>query len=294
MHHAAINYTLSGLSASSIIKDTLGGNQMGKVSPGSKTTTTGSVTYVTSKSQVIGSGALPVDYLIITYSSLFNSSSLSTFANYRANHNGFDVAIVQVDNNNIYNWYPEPNKYQSVQQFIADVYNNGKAKHTGDGHLAYILLVGDAFLTDNSSTMVPANYSYTSIDSAGDYYYACTAGGDIQTLMYGRLPVVNETELSNIVTKTINYEANTNGKWNENYAFMSFSPDLWYNYNSDYEISTITDSIPSTCNKSYAYRAYTTDPATQVTAVNSKFPQRYTLAQFGYAPNLCGSDSLNF
>ncbi len=291
MHHVALNYEPSGISAETKLQGTENNNQLNKAS--SLNSVQGSVTRVTNLSTLVGINAIPVDYLIITHSSLFNSNSLTTLANRRMNFNGYDVAIVRVDPD-IYNYKPGRPNYQSVRDFVADVYNDGRANHTGDGHLGYILLVGDA---DNASNpLVPAEYQYLGFAQAGDYYYAClTHSGstydDDQDLMYGRLAVDNETDLSNNVNKIISYESNSSGSWNEHYTFVAGSYDLFNN--ADPNIRLLTQVVPPTCQKSYGYRELDTDPNTVVTEANPIFGQRFTYAEYQDDANLCGSRLLN-
>jgi tetratricopeptide (TPR) repeat protein len=315
MHHAALNYDLSGISASTKTNGVASGKNLSKV-------TTGSVTWVTNLNLLVGPSALAVDYLIITHSSLFNSSSLATLANHRRDFNGYDVVICQVDasgsNNDIYDFEDTPGhikypsttttRYVSIRDFIKDVYANGKANHIGDGHLGYIMLVGDALQDNNSTVMLPASYFYhqsiytppstgipDTLDLAADYYYACTGGDtdNLMDLMYGRLPVGNETELSNNVNKIISYEHNTNGSWVNKCTFVSFSPDLWYYWDSDNAMKVLTEIVPPTYQKSYAYRAYDTDPSTVVTEANPRFGQRFRPGQYDSAQYLCGADLLD-
>jgi hypothetical protein len=206
----------------------------------------GSVTRITNLNLLVGPSALPVDYLIVTHSNLYNSVHLTSLANHRRDRNGFDVVICQVDapgsNNDIYDFedtpghvkYPstEATRYQSVRNFIADVYINGRADHIGDGHLGYCLLVGDALQDDNTTKMVPAAYPTRydhDCEFAGDYYYACTGGDadDLMDVMYGRLPVGNEGELGALTNKIISFENNANGSWCSDNTFVAFSPDLY-------------------------------------------------------------------
>jgi parallel beta-helix repeat protein len=307
MHHAALNFVPDSLSASKKITGTTQGNVLSKTSLKRATaSTSGSVTWVTNLNNLVGSSAIPADYLIITDTNLVNSAALSTLANYRFNHNGFDVVIVKVED--IYAYFPPTQtnpSYVSIRNFLANVYNNGTANHTGDGHLAYLLLAGDAYQDDNTIVMVPAAYPKyqnqdwsSANDSAGDYYYSCLtqSGGiydDDQDIMYGRLSVGDTTELRNTVNKIINYESNTNGNWNENYTFVSGSPDLWASY-SDTAISAMTNMIPSNLSKGYAYRNYTTDPPTTVTAPNTSFePLSFDSAQYADSTKMCGWSVLN-
>jgi tetratricopeptide (TPR) repeat protein len=143
--------------------------------------------------------------------------------------------------------------------------------------------------------MVPAAYpSYyiINLESGGDYYYACTGGDsdDLLDLMYGRLPVGNETELSNNVNKIINYEHNYNGSWCNDYTFVAGSPDVFYI--ADPRINGSIEIVPPTYSKSYAYRAYDTSLPTVVTEANPKLEMRFTQAQYTNNPQ-CGSSEIN-
>ena len=302
MHHAALNYELSGANASTKNVNKAIGKSLAKV-------TSGSVTRVTDLSTLVGTNAIPVDYLIITHSSLFNNSYLTTLANWRRDHNGYDVVICQVDasgsNNDIYDFedtpghikYPSTSttRYVSIRNFVSDVYVNGRADHTGDGHLGYICLVGDALQDDNSTIMLPAANPayYGTLEKGGDYYYACTGGDsdNIQDVMYGRISVGNATELNNVVSKIIAYESDSNGSWCNDYTFVSFSPDLW-SY-SDPAISDMTNLIPSTIQKSYLYRTLNTSSTSQVTEVSSIFARRFTNELWSDPNSTCYSQELN-
>jgi len=274
MHYAALNYEPDGISASTKISGAVKGNQLNK-----SLQVNGSVTRVTDLSTLVGTNAIPVDYLIITHSSLFNSNSLTTLANHRRDFNGYDVAIVHIDDMDgingpppnydcVYEWYPRATNYQSVRDFISAVYTSGRANHTGDSHLGYILLAGDALQDDNSTVMVPAAYppsnvppNYNSLSQGGDYYYSCTGGDNdnLQDVMYGRLSVGNETELSNVVNKIVSYENSSSGNWQNNITFLSFSPDLFPI--SDNSFLQLAQIVPSSNNISYAWRAHSADTA---------------------------------
>ncbi|MGE5411559.1 MAG: C25 family cysteine peptidase, partial [Clostridiales bacterium] len=301
MNHAAINYDLKGIGASTKKSDIMHESTLSKATQSnSQNAVTSVVTRVTDINTLKGANAIPVDYLIITHSSLFNSNSLTTLANFRKDHNGLDVAIVKVDD--IYGLYPPPTNppattpqtYISIRNFIKDVYLTGRANNTFDGHLGYILLLGDAYLDDNNTEMVPAVHSpnYYSLEQGGDYYYACTGGDtdDLMDLMYGRLSVGNETELSNSVNKIISYENNSNNSWCNDYTFVGGNPDLYCD--SDPAFKTLTEIVPPSNAKSYAYRAYDTSPATQVIEASPVQGYRYTYAQYNDGAYLCGSDLL--
>ncbi len=293
MHHTTLNYRPANISALTKLSGVITGNKLNKFS--TVNSSLGRITRVTNLSTLVGADAIPIDYLIITHSSLFNSVSLTKLANHRKDYNRYDVAIVKVDDD-VYNTYPSLKHYESIRNFIKDVYLHGRANHTGDGHLGYLLLAGDAYLDDNSTEMVPGAYPpfYGELEQAGDYYYACTGGDsdNLLDLMYGRLPVGNENELSNVVNKIISYEYNTNSCWRNNYTFVAGSNGLLFSY-ADRAIKKMADMIPSSITKSYGYRALDSDRASQVTAVDSVFGQRFTLEEYEDLNNLCGSRKLS-
>lgn len=288
MNHISVNYKLNGISASTK-------NVSNKLKGDLQETIGGSVTRVTDLSTLIGENAIPVDYLIVTHSSLFNSNTLTTLANHRKDYNNFDIAIVKVDND-VYSTYPRNHHYTSIHDFIKDVYLNGKANHTGDGHLAYICLLGDALLDNDAGEMLPASYAYTNgYDAASDYYYAClTDNGDwdnIQDVMYGRISVGNEDELSSVTNKILIYENGSFWHWSDKCIFVSSSPSTYAD--ADPCIAEMTQIVPPIYPRSYGYRAKDTDPPTQVVEADPIYGQRFTSAQYNDPGNLCGSDLLN-
>ena len=301
MHHIALNYEPSGINATTKISNTIKNNQLSKASP--ERITSGSVIRVTDLSTLKGTNAIPVDYLIITHSSLYNSNSLTILANHRRDFNGYDVAIVLLDS--IYADYPRTpspaNNYISIRDFIDSVFNKGKANHTGDGHLGYICLVGDA-KDDNGNVMLPAAYPpsnvspyYSSLEQGGDYYYACTGGDsdDLQDVMYGRISIGNETELSNVVNKIISYESNSNGSWNNNCMFISSHPWALQHWGSDAAMKQMIETIPASYQKYYAYRAYNGYNSVVNSSEASIFGQSFATTTYDISDSLCGAPLLN-
>ncbi|MCX6666613.1 MAG: C25 family cysteine peptidase, partial [Euryarchaeota archaeon] len=87
------------------------------------------------------------DYLIITSNKFYApvipgpfeiNTTLNEFAYWRAAYNGFDVAVVNVNDSFI-----GGNTDSNIKRFIEHAYNNWSAPHMTDGHVGYILLVGD-------------------------------------------------------------------------------------------------------------------------------------------------------
>ena len=157
------------------------------------------------------SGLITADYIIITADEFFDinnhNSDIETLANHRAAYNGFDVAIVNVED--ILSFYPYSNpdydNEQQIRNFVKSVYENGTANHTLDGKLAYVLLIGDT--KEEEPEPMPISYD----GYASDYYYSCVTESngfydDLGDLYLGRLCTGDVIELHNIVEKTISYE----------------------------------------------------------------------------------------
>jgi hypothetical protein len=197
----------------------------------------GSVQWYTLSSPA-SADAIDADYLIITAGKFFaeNNYNSQTYriAQHRANYNGFKVAILNVQNivsDAVGFQYENPNqtnginiKYKAerrIRSCIKRIYENGLAQHTHDGHLGYVLLIGDAqrhILTDLTDEdhykWVAASYDPdpSLTGSATDFYYTCITETNpweydrIGDLFIGRFPADNQNELYNIVQKTIDHE----------------------------------------------------------------------------------------
>ncbi len=168
------------------------------------------------------------DYLIISDHQFFepHNLNLTKLANHRASFNGFDVAIVDVQNilslpfsvsNPLYS------QEQKIRDFIQKVYEGGNAHNTYDGKVAFVLLVGDAV---GNTGGVPAskdpnpggpNYYYC----FNDYYYSCITTNisgwhDMNAdIFIGRMCADDSYELSNIVKKTCDFENEYTGGVNK-------------------------------------------------------------------------------
>ncbi|NQV19721.1 MAG: right-handed parallel beta-helix repeat-containing protein [Armatimonadetes bacterium] len=159
------------------------------------------------------SGLITADYIIITADEFFDINNhnpdIEALANHRAAYNGFDVAIVNVEDvMNVYPGdppHPDYDNEQKIRNFVKSVYENGTANHTLDGKLAYVLLIGDT--KEEEPEPMPTSYEVF----PSDYYYSCVTESngiydDLGDLYLGRLCTGDVTELHNIVEKTISYE----------------------------------------------------------------------------------------
>lgn len=206
----------------------------------------------------------------------------------------------ELDPDCIYEYYPRSTQYLSVHDFVQTVYANGRANHTYDGHLGYIVLVGDAYLDDNSDAMVPETenamvywFEGMNLSEAADFYYARVAGDDdMQDIMYGRLSVGNESELGNVVNKILTYELNSIGIWNDEVSFVSGSYDRTA-YWTDPAIKQMTELLPPRIQRStYAFMGIV-GYSTSVTEADPIFGQCFSMSDYENASNLCGAPELD-
>lgn len=168
------------------------------------------------------------DYLIVTDDQFYSpqSASLLKLANHRTHFNGFDVAIVNIQqvlslpfayvNPSNLDWIDS----RKLRTFLKRVYEGQHALHTYDGRVAFICLVGHAFANlssiglltsyDPNPTCNPPNPSSTYC--ANDYYFSClTKDNSGQWDLHGdvfisRISAIEEVKLSNIIDKTIHNE----------------------------------------------------------------------------------------
>jgi hypothetical protein len=170
------------------------------------------------------------DYLIITVPEFFNpsdsNSQLARLAQHRAFYNGYDVAILNVDDilSDAVGFYYEGINYnpptqefkkeQRIRSCIRRIYEGNLALHTKDDKLAYVLLVGDVY---ENNVGMPSSFDHN-VDPwntgslSSDYYYGCVTKSStgeydhFADLFIGRFSVQDTTQLYNVVQKTINRE----------------------------------------------------------------------------------------
>jgi hypothetical protein len=173
------------------------------------------------------SGLITADYLIITADDFFDvnnpNPSIESLANHRATYNGFDVAIVNVEDVLITyecisdSLNPAWDNERKIRNFMKSVYENGTAYNTFDNRLAYVLLIGDTEGEGNAEFM-PVAYDKDVIEDeynlnyASDYYYSCVTNFDSSydsfgDVFIGRICVDDAIELQNLINKTIEYES---------------------------------------------------------------------------------------
>lgn len=143
--------------------------------------------------------SVQADYLMIVQDSLYASPWVDTLAAHRANYNCYNVAIVSDDA------LGAQISDTAIKQFIEEVYDTESSEHMSDGHLGYVLLVGDA-RDEEPYGYMPAHEQNT---ITTDHWYACVDGDDDRAdLMIGRLCASDTLELQTEVEKFVAYERN--------------------------------------------------------------------------------------
>ena len=151
-------------------------------------------------------------------------NKLNELAHWRSEYNGFNVAVVNV--NDLAYWAEDPsnpdlNNDTTIKNFIKYVYNYWSAPHMSDNHTGYILLVGDTPFVATHITTLP-----NLLLAAADRWYGCfirddgtgyyVGDDDYRTvdIMIGRFSVDDWNELYTNAEKTIQYEKNPEpGEW---------------------------------------------------------------------------------
>ncbi len=187
---------------------------------------------------------------MIVTDSLAGSSLIDTLALRRASYNGFNVAIAtlsQID--------AAPDTIDTpvaIRAMIDSVYSSQTAGHMSDGHLGYVLLVGDAFDSERN-VLVPSYYGYGSAQNqqaASDAYYSFLdddPGTDLlPDVLIGRLPVDDDAEdweLENIVGKVLAYEPLPAAAWVDSVLMVSGVNDGGFTFDGLSGFQAFFDSV---------------------------------------------------
>jgi len=231
---------------------------------------------------------LTADYLMICANVFFPEDTphdtILRLAYHRALYNGFDVMILNVEDILSAGFYYEgnpdpngnPNQYiqeQRIRTSIRTIYETGTATHTYDGHLGYVLLVGDVCVKNEDGKEgaspftqgVPTSYEYGAghySNPVSDYYFSCITRDAtgiydrVGDLYIGRFCVApNLTngleELHNMVEKTIYFESEHSfGNWRNRTHFANgwtMNTHYWKKY-YPYIESLIHEQILDTVN----------------------------------------------
>lgn len=155
------------------------------------------------------------DILLIMGHAVCRSAYVDSLAAHWAETTGLNVAIIDVARISAYSPV-------MVRDFIKALYNSASAEHFGDGHLGFVILLGDAYEDDNTSAMVPDYDGYGGDSEASDHFYACVKGSDeFEDVMIGRIPVGNELELGYYYSKLRSYTPLPAEAWTKSFLFAS-------------------------------------------------------------------------
>ncbi|MGQ9604489.1 MAG: C25 family cysteine peptidase [bacterium] len=206
--------------------------------------TPGTVSRCQSLSQCVGARA---DILLIAAHQLFPSTYVDSLASLWAHKMGLNVAIIDVAS--ISSYSPV-----EIGNFIKALYNSASAENFGDGHLGFVVLLGDAYEDDNLTPIVPEYDGYGTDMEAADHYYACISGDDeFEDVMIGRIPVGNQSELVNYYSKLLSYYPLPEEPWIRS---ILFTAGCYFASNQDYIVyfDSLEHYIPEPYRASRYYR----------------------------------------
>lgn len=175
------------------------------------------------------SGLSNIDYLIIAPSEFLGQAQ--RLADYHKNFNNYTVAVVDV--NKIFN------EFSSGSEDVTAIRNFITRLNTSNGHLKYVLMLGDGsfdykgilYPNSNVLTTYESEYSQDFISSfVTDDYFGMTApqtSANIQNILpnvpVGRLPAANSSEAKLMIDKTL---AHYNGLPNQSTPFGDWRMNL--------------------------------------------------------------------
>ena len=240
-------------------------------SPWSRESRQGLVAYCRSVEECADLGA---DVLFLVAEQLGSSPAIFAFATHHADYLGLNVAIVSTSS--LPDLTPD-----AIQAFIQDLYDSQSAEHFRDGHLGFVLLIGDAYADDNETVMIPAYGGYGGTEVASDHYYACVSGDDdFEDVMLGRFSVGNLLELAAALSKSAAYEPMTpEEEW---YKRVLLVAGLFYTVKDDYValFDEYDELIPDEYQVDRIYRHdFGTDEACALEVVSS-FNNGYLLVNY--------------
>ena len=270
--HTLLNYVSSGITAS--VNANVKGN--------------GNIQWIT-LTDPSQADNIVADYLIICSDPFFEpnnpDSEVLRIASHRATYNGFDVAILSTGNllsDELGLFYEGQiqgddtyKKEQRIRTAIRRIYEGANAQNTYDGKLGYVLLIGDSEHPGNLG--MPTSYDQNPGSLFGlppgrpypsDYYYSCLTSeygiydhfGD---LYVGRFCISDNTQLHNIVSKTIYYESEaTFENWRNEIGVLIHGDRLpaytaaYFSFMSsiagpNFSVNSIDDALPDAIQNTY-------------------------------------------
>ncbi len=261
----------TGALSSSVLNYAPSGDASPVWRPGATHRTSGTVTNCSSVSDCEAAGA---DILYIVAGQFHGSALPLMLGLHHSTYLGLNVAIANMADVGI-------EDAAGLHTFVQDVYETQSAEHFGDGHLGFVLLIGDAYADDNATVMVPTYDGYGGQELASDHYYACVAGDDdLEDVMLGRLSVGNVSEFLNVVNKLLNHSPMPSGEdwWKRSMLVAG----LFYTIKDDYVelFDEYEDIIPDDHGVDRIYRHDFADDYVCAQAVVNAFNDGYLFINF--------------
>lgn len=187
------------------------------------------------------------DLIIISHRKFFLSAQ--RLAEYRAQHNGLRVKVVDVED--IYDEFNfgliDP---QAIKDFLKFAYTNWQAPAP-----SYVILFGDASwdFKKNSGPTANENYVPSYGNPASDNWYVCLDGIDdvLPDMFIGRIPVSSDDEAEGMLEKIIVYENTPSALWKKNLLFITGgfnkSEQRIFTDQSKFLINTYVTPPPASC-----------------------------------------------
>jgi len=203
--------------------DATGSESPSWLPPSSSEQRRASVSYCSSAADCAAAG---IDLLLVVADEFHYSGLVQAYAAHHAVYLGLNVGIVGTS-------ALDELTAEGLRAFVKDVYDTRSAAHFGDGHLGFVVLVGDAYADDNATVMIPTYDGYGGTEVASDHYYACVSGDDdFEDVMVGRLSVGNSGELASVVSKCTGYMPLPSSEpWRESALLVS---GLFYTSRDEY------------------------------------------------------------
>ena len=157
------------------------------------------------------------DYLVITHQEF--RAPAQRLANYRAEHNGYRTAVVDVQD--IYDEFNAGVIHpRAIRDFLAYAYENWPPPAP-----TFVLLLGDASwdprrrLPESSKTNYVPSYGIL----VSDTWYVMLDGPDdrLPDLFIGRIPAETPEQAARVIDKTLAYEATPFDLWNKEFLFLN-------------------------------------------------------------------------
>ncbi|HEX9972466.1 MAG TPA: C25 family cysteine peptidase, partial [bacterium] len=187
------------------------------------------------------------DLIVITHGNFL--SSAQHLADYRAEHNGLRVKVVDVED-----IYDEFNfgliNPQSIKDFLNYTYDHWQSPAP-----SYVIFFGDASwdFKKNLEANAKENYVPSYGNPVSDNWFVCFDGKDdfLPEIFVGRIPVESSAQAEIVVNKIMAYENTPTGSWKKNVLFITGgfnkSEQSLFMNQTNYLITNLVIPPPASC-----------------------------------------------